>query len=92
VNGFQCLNGQLMIYSQAKIFVWVDYINDVVKDQCPLSRARLISANIHIPIDLAAISAYYLYGKVLSKLQSKLTFPYCGGPNDGNHLQVVRIQ
>jgi len=57
----------------------------MVRDHCPLRQARLISADIHIPVDLAAISAYYLQGKVLSKVQSKLTFPYSGGTNDSDH-------
>jgi hypothetical protein len=55
-----------MIHSQAKIFVRLYYIDDMVRNHCPLSRARLISADIHIPIDLAAIGAYYLYREILS--------------------------
>jgi hypothetical protein len=57
----------------------------MVRDHCPLRQARLVSADIHIPVDLAAISAYYLQGKILSKVQSKLTFPDSGGTNDSDH-------
>jgi len=74
-----------MIHSQAKIFVRFDYIDDMVRDRALSARTRLISADIHIPIDLAAIGAYYLYGKVLSKVQSKLTFSYSSGTNNSNH-------
>jgi hypothetical protein len=65
--------------------VGLNYIDDMVRNCCHLDRARLICADIHMPIHLAAISAYYLQGKVLSKVQSKLTFSYSSGTNDGDH-------
>src|SRR5512136_774577 len=57
----------------------------MVRNRCHLSWARLVSADIHIPVHLAAIGAYYVQGEVFSKAESKLAFPYSGGTDDSNH-------
>jgi len=70
VNVFNSSVGKLLILSQAEVFIRIDDINQVMGDQGSLLWAGFSGANIHITIDLSAVSTDYLPVKSLSQTKS----------------------
>jgi hypothetical protein len=82
VNALDSSIGKLLILSQAKVFVRINDINQVVGDKGEFLLAGFSRANIHITVNLSAVSTYYLPIKRLSQAKSQLALAHAGGTNN----------